>query len=375
VHSALLDSFLNENIVKPLGILCATSPEYPTPPLNMVTCTPTKKARIMQLRKQGWKFKDIGNEIGLESSVVSRNYNKLIKKGPHPDLYHHEPIPGRPKIITPHAERRAVRLITSGECRDATDVQRVLFPRLHPTTVRQMFIRKGMPGRIRRKKPWLSRKHVSKRNMWAISHHRRREFFWRKVWYSDEKKFNLFGSDGKQYCRRRPGEEFLERNVRKVVKHGGGSLMVWGCISWNGPGRLHRVEGNMDAHQYTLILSKSFLGSLDDKKVRSKNIIFQQDNDPEHTSKLAQKWFAENKIKVLTWPPNSPDQNIMEHVWDYVDHKIRARPQLPRNIEELWTALQEEWGKIDRYYIRKLYRSIPNRVDALVHSKGLWTRY
>lgn len=117
----------------------------------MVTCTPTKKARIMQLRKQGWKFKDIGNEIGLESSVVSRNYNKLIKKGPHPDLYHHEPIPGRPKIITPHAERRAVRLITSGECRDATDVQRVLFPRLHPTTVRQMFIRKGMPGRIRKK--------------------------------------------------------------------------------------------------------------------------------------------------------------------------------------------------------------------------------
>jgi len=70
----------------------------------------------MQLQKQGWKFKDSGNEIGLESSVVSQNYNKLIKNGPHPNLYHHEPIPGCLKNITPHAECRAVHLITSGEC-------------------------------------------------------------------------------------------------------------------------------------------------------------------------------------------------------------------------------------------------------------------
>lgn len=136
MHSALLDSFLNKNIVKPLGILCATSPGYPTLPLNMVTCTPTKKACIMQLQKQRWKFKDIGNEIDLKSSVVSQNYNKLIKKGPHPDLYHYEPIPGHLKIITPHTECCAVHLITSGECRDATDVQCVLFPRLHPTIIR-----------------------------------------------------------------------------------------------------------------------------------------------------------------------------------------------------------------------------------------------
>jgi hypothetical protein len=57
---------------------------------------------------------------------------------------------------------------------------------------------------------------------------------WATVVYSDESKFNLFGSDGKRYCRRRPGEEFLDRNVKKTVKHGGGSLMVWGCITWKG---------------------------------------------------------------------------------------------------------------------------------------------
>ena len=136
-----------------------------------------------------------------------------------------------------------------------------------------------------------------------------------------------------------------------------------------------RVEGNMNAIQYTSILSESFLGSLDDKKTRPRNVIFQQDNDPKHTSKLARKWFTDNHIVVLGWPPNSPDQNIIEHVWDYVDRKIRQRKILPRNLEELWAALQEEWANMDKYFIRKLYRSIPNRIQALVDSKGFWTKY
>jgi len=106
----------------------------------MVVCTPTKKAHIIQLCKQGWKFWDIGADIGLERSVVSQNYNKLVKKGGEPNFYHTEAIPGHPKVITPHRERRTERLIKLGKCRDATDVQRVLFPELHPTTVRQMFI-------------------------------------------------------------------------------------------------------------------------------------------------------------------------------------------------------------------------------------------
>ena len=84
------------------------------------------------------------------------------------------------------------------------------------------------------------------------------------MWYSDESKFNLFGSDGRKYCRQRVGEEFLDRNVVKMMKHGGGSLMVWGCMSWKGTGRLHHIQGHMDAVQYCEILAQSLIGSLQD---------------------------------------------------------------------------------------------------------------
>ena len=48
--------------------------------------------------------------------------------------------------------------------------------------------------------------------------------------------------------------------------------------------------------------------------VNSKS-IFQQDNCPAHKSKGVSKWFTENEIKLLIWPPQSLDLNIIENVW------------------------------------------------------------
>ena len=49
---------------------------------------------------------------------------------------------------------------------------------------------------------------------------------WYKVVWSDEYKFNLFGSDGRVYIRRRAGEDYLPECVQSTVKFGGGSVMV-----------------------------------------------------------------------------------------------------------------------------------------------------
>ncbi|KAF8642965.1 hypothetical protein AX16_009295 [Volvariella volvacea WC 439] len=124
------------------------------------------------------------------------------------------------------------------------------------------------------------------------------------------------------------------RYVTKKVKHGGGHVMVWGCITSSGLGRLVRIEGNMNRFLYVEILDDDLLGSLKDLKIKKKDIYFQQDNDPKHTSGHAQDFFNAQGLDVLSWPPNSPDMNIIEHVWDYLDRRVRTRRPLQAIIHE-----------------------------------------
>jgi hypothetical protein len=61
--------------------------------------------------------------------------------------------------------------------------------------------------------------------------------------FSDESKFNIWGSDGIQYCRRMDGEAFEPQNVDARVKHRNGNIMVWGCITCEDLGGFIGLKG------------------------------------------------------------------------------------------------------------------------------------
>jgi hypothetical protein len=195
------------------------------------------------------------------------------------------------------------------------------------------------------------------------------------VIFSDESIFRVIGSDGVQWCWRKPGERLDPRYTKKNMKHGGGKVTVWGMVTPYGLGRLVRIEGNMDRFLYRDILEEDFLGSMDDLNLDPRDYYFQQDSDPKHTAGVVTTWFQENSIDVLPWAPSSPDMNIIEHVWDRLDHMVRARYPLPTNEEQLWVALQEEWANMDEEFIAHLYESMARRVRALYKAKGGNTPY
>ena len=102
-----------------------------------------------------------------------------------------------------------------------------------------------------------------------------------KIIRSDEAKIELFGLNAKRHIWRKPC-------TIPTVKHGGGSIMLWGCFSASGTGRLVRIEGKMNGAKYRENLDENLLQSAQDLRL-GQRFAFQKDNNPKHTAKTMQE--------------------------------------------------------------------------------------
>lgn len=178
--------------------------------------------------------------------------------------------------------------------------------------------------------------------------------------------------DSRARVLRTKSEAFHNDCLVKKVKHPA-SLMVWGCMSSAGVGRLYFVEGIVNAKKYIDILQNQLLPSLNEMQSPHNEVIFQQDGAPCHTAKKVKAWLASNDIPLLDWTSSSPDLSPIETLWNEMKKKLRSRPA--RTIGELRQRLQGIWDSFTPADCQRLVDTMPRRIQAVLTNKGDVTQW
>lgn len=148
---------------------------------------------------------------------------------------------------------------------------------------------------------------------------------WDSVIFSDESKFDVCVGDSRTRVIRKRNEAYHTDCLRRAVKFPA-SVMVWGCMSSKGVGKLHFIDGTIKAMDYVNILETNLLPSIPNLSTADE-YIFQQDGAPPHTAKLTKNWFLSKNIPVLDWPASSPDLNPIESLWALMKRRLRNDPR------------------------------------------------
>jgi len=332
---------------------------------------PEIKAKICTHFEHGMTQVEISELCQVSQSTVSKTIKRYFNRG----VFSRKPGSGRKKRLSlvdlKYLEAEIEKNPKLGsrklKIKLAEDYKRNVSDR----TIRRGLCSINLNGRVACKKPLLSKANIDKRFDHSKTWLNYAKEDWERIIWSDETKINLFGSDGRAYVRRKPGTRYENQNLIPTVKFGGGSVMVWACFSARGVGEITIIDGIMNADGYCRILDTCLLKSARDLSMT--DFIFQQDNDPKHTSMKVKEYLDLKEIKTMSWPPQSPDMNPIENLWHHLKTRIEQRS--PRNIRILKEIIVEEWKSISPEICKKLVDSISKRAFNLWMVEGNHTRY
>jgi len=150
---------------------------------------------------------------------------------------------------------------------------------------------------------------------------------------------------------------------------------MWGCMTWEEVSYAAKIDGRMDGDLYLQILKDELQNSLEFYDLNSSDVIFQQDKNPKHTCKKVREWLDDQEFRTMVGPAQSPDLNPLEHLWGHLKRRLLEHEYPPKEMEELWRRIEEEWNKILAEVCQKLIESMPRRIEAVIKAKGGYTKY
>nr|CAH7715291.1 unnamed protein product [Callosobruchus chinensis] len=218
--------------------------------------------------------------------------------------------------------------------------------------------------------PLLTARHRIARLQWARAHQGWLLPQWRNVLLLDESRFGLVSDDYRERVWRERGGQNRLATAIGVAPYRGGTQMLWGGIRFNGRMQLIYIPGTMTGAYYLQNIINAIVQPL--RNEIGDQFIFMDDNARPHRTRAVQQALETETLQ--DW--NGRQSPLTEeHVWDYVSRAIFSRNNPPRSTQELLVAATEEWDNIPQEVINNLIIGMLRRVDALVRSRGGYTKY
>ncbi len=157
-----------------------------------------------------------------------------------------------------------------------------------------------------------------------------------------------------------------------TVQAAGGGVMVWVIFSWHTLHPLVPIEHRLNATAYLSIVAdhvNPFMTTVYSHLLMATSSRIMQ----RHKTQIISDWFLEhdNEVTLLKWPPQSPDLNPIEHLWDVVEQEICIMDAQPTNLQQLCDAIMSIWPKSLRNVSNTLLNICHEELRQFWRQKGV----